>query len=92
MMGAEVCRFCAQVLYEAPDGSFECGGEGEGLCSFWCAIGDYDRAGRPMPLKSWLDSWLLNEIGVDWTEMGWDRDAHAKAIRGHFALKVQEAH
>jgi hypothetical protein len=83
------CQYCGQELYVAPDGSFECGGEGEGLCSFWCAINDYVRAGRSMPLEGWLDAWLIGEVGVDWAEMGWDRAAHIKAIRDHLAQPGQ---
>jgi len=81
-----VCRFCKQQLYWAPDGHFECGGEGEGACSFWSAIGDYDRAGRPKDVESWLDGWLQREMGTDWAGIGWDRAAHAKAIRAYFKL------
>ena len=82
----KVCRYCGQKLYWAPDGHFECGGEGEGACSFWSAIGDYDRAGRPADIETWLDGWIQRELGADWATMGWDRAAHAKAIRDYFKL------
>ena len=82
----KVCRYCRQELYWAPDGHFECGGEGEGACSFWSAIGDYDRAGRPADVETWLDGWIQRELGTDWATMGWDRGAHAKAIRDYFKL------
>ena len=48
----KICRYCRQSLYWAPDGHFECGGDGEGACSFWSAIGDYDRAGRPADIET----------------------------------------
>ena len=82
----KICRYCRQTLYWAPDGHFECGGEGEGACSFWSAIGDYDRAGRPADIETWLDGWIQRELGADWATMGWDRAAHAKAIRDYFKL------
>ncbi len=82
-MPEETCRYCGQVLYTAPDGCFECGGDGEGICSFWSAIGDYQRAGKPEPLESWLDAWIQNAVGVDWAAMGWDRAAHAAAIHDY---------
>ena len=81
----KVCRYCRQELYW-PDGHFECGGEGQGACSFWSAIGDYDRAGRPADIERWLDGWIQRELGADWATMGWDRAAHAKAIRDYFKL------
>jgi len=80
----ESCRYCGQELYVAPDGHFECGGDGEGICSFWSAIGDYKRAGRPALLDAWLDDWIQEAVGVSWTAIGWDRDAHARAIRNYF--------
>lgn len=82
----KICRYCRQSLYWAPDGHFECGGDGEGACSFWSAIGDYDRAGRPADIETWLDGWIQRELGADWAAMGWDRGAHAKAIRDYFKL------
>ena len=82
----KICRYCRQTLYWAPDGHFECGGEGEGACSFWSAIGDYDRAGRPADIETWLDGWIQRELGADWAAMGWDRGAHAKAIRDYFKM------
>jgi hypothetical protein len=84
----KVCRYCGQQLYWAPDGHFECGGEGEGACSFWSAIGDYDRAGRPADIESWLDGWIQRELGADWATMGWDRAKHAKAIRDYFKPRL----
>lgn len=84
----KVCRYCGQELYWAPDGHFECGGEGEGACSFWGAIGDYDRAGRPADVERWLDGWIQGAVGTDWASMGWDRAKHAKAIRNYFKLPM----
>jgi hypothetical protein len=81
----KVCRFCGQPLHWS-DGYFECGGEGNGICSYWAAIGDYDRAGRPKDVESWLDSWLHHEIGTTWAGTDWDRAKHAKAIRDYFKL------
>jgi hypothetical protein len=84
--GAEkVCRYCGQQAHWS-DGHFECGGEGNGVCSFWSAISDYDRAGRPKDVESWLDGWLQREVGTDWAGIGWDRAKHAKAIRDYFKL------
>jgi hypothetical protein len=84
----EVCRHCGQELYETSDGQFECGGEGEGLCSFRCLIGDYRRlVGRSEPLEGWLDAWIIGEVGVSWAEIGWDRDAHLKALRDDSAAR-----
>lgn len=82
----KVCRYCDQVLSWSPDGHFECGGAGEGTCSFWNVIGDYDRAGRPADVERWLDGWIQKSVGTDWAGMGWDRAAHAKAIRDYFKL------
>jgi hypothetical protein len=83
----KVCRFCRQPLHWS-GGHFECGGEGNGICSYWAAISDYDRAGRPKDVESWLDSWLQREVGTDWAAMGWDRAKHAKAIRDYFKLST----
>jgi hypothetical protein len=83
----KVCRYCGQKLHWS-DGHFECGGEGAGVCSFWSAIGDYDRAGRPKDVESWLDGWIQRELGTDWAGMGWDRGAHARAIRDYFKLSA----
>jgi hypothetical protein len=82
----KICRYCGQTLYWAPDGHFECSGEGAGACSFWNVIGDYDRAGRPADIERWLDGWIQRAVGTDWTTMGWDRAKHAKAIRDYFKL------
>lgn len=82
----KACRYCKQPLHwEAK--FFECGGEGEGSCSFWHAIGDYDHAGRPADIEGWLDGWIQRELGADWAAMGWDRGEHAKAIRTYFRGK-----
>jgi hypothetical protein len=82
----KICRYCGQTLYWAPDGHFECSGEGAGACSFWNVIGDYDRAGRPTDIERWLDGWIQRAVGTDWVTMGWDRAKHAKAIRDYFKL------
>lgn len=81
----KICRYCGQKLHWS-EGHFECGGEGEGICSFWSAIGDYDRAGRPKDVEGWLDGWIQREVGTDWAGMRWDRGKHAKAIRDYFKL------
>lgn len=81
-----VCRYCGQKLHWS-DGHFECGGEGNGVCSFWAAIGDYDRAGRPKDVESWIDRWLQHEVGTTWAGIDWDRAKHIKAIRDYFKLK-----
>jgi hypothetical protein len=81
----KVCRYCGQKLHWEGD-HFECGGEGEGACSFWSAIGDYDRAGRPKDVEGWLDGWIQRAVGIDWKDMGWDRSKHAAAIRNYFKL------
>jgi hypothetical protein len=89
------CRFCHQELYWEPDGHFECGGEGEGACTFWNVIGDYDRAGRPADIEGWLDQWIQEAVGMDWDAMGWSRAKHAKAIRDYFRIPLpssQHAH
>jgi hypothetical protein len=79
------CRFCGQDLYWDPnDGHFECGGDGEGACTFWNVISDYDRAGRPANIDKWLDGWIQEAVGTSWTAMGWSRAKHAKAIRDYF--------
>lgn len=83
----KVCRYCGQELHWE-GGHFECGGEGNGVCSYWAAIGDYDRAGRPKDVENWLDSWIHREVGTDFTAMGWDRAKHAKAIRDYFKLST----
>jgi hypothetical protein len=83
----KVCRYCGQQLHWS-DGHFECGGEGNGVCSFWAAISDYDRTGRPKDVESWLDGWLQREVGTDWAGVGWDRAKHAKAIRDYFKLSA----
>lgn len=82
----KVCRYCKQPLHWAAT-YFECGGEGEGACSYWSAIGDYDRAGRPADIEGWLDGWIQRELGADWAARGWDRGEHAKAIRTYFRGK-----
>ena len=80
------CRYCGQELYTEPGGHFECGGDGEGICSFWGTIGDYALAGHPAQLEDWLDDWIQEAVGMGWAEMGWDRAAHAAAIRDHYKL------
>lgn len=85
------CRFCRQELYWDPDpadGYFECGGEGEGTCTFWNVIGDYDRAGRPADIEGWLDQWIQKAVGKNWNAMGWSRAKHAKAIRDYFRIAL----
>jgi hypothetical protein len=81
----KICRYCGQKLHWS-GGHFECGGEGEGICSYWAAIGDYDRAGRPKDVGSWLDNWLHHEVGTTWAGIDWDRSKHIKAIRDYFKL------
>lgn len=56
--------------------------------TFWDAIGDYEHAGRPENIESWLDGWIQEAVGTDWTSMDWARDAHAAAIRDHFRISA----
>jgi hypothetical protein len=86
MKHGDLCPYCGQVLY-VEDEVFQCGGDGEGICSFWIAIYDFGRAASRLPkyasidVESWIDEWLDAEIGESWTEIGWDRDLHLRGVR-----------
>lgn len=85
----ERCPYCGQVLYVDENGTFECGGEGEGICSIWSAIGDYQRTVRQLPASAalnvdhWIDEWVVEAVGQSWNEIGWDRELHLRGIREH---------
>lgn len=85
------CPYCGQTLH-IEHGVFECGGEGEGTCSIWSAIGDYGRTAQRLPksatldVERWIDEWIVDAIGVSWTEVGWDREQHLRGVRAHWSL------
>lgn len=80
------CPFCGQELH-VENGVFQCGGDGEGICSIWSAIYDFGRAVKSLPkyatldLDLWIDEWILGEIGQTWTEADWDRELHLRGVR-----------
>ena len=86
MKHGELCPYCQQVLHVEND-VFECGGEGEGICSIWAAIYDFGRAAKLLPKSAtidvdlWIDEWLADFIGASWTDVGWDRALHLRGVR-----------
>lgn len=96
MQHGDRCPYCEQVLH-VEDGVFECGGEGEGICSIWAAIYDFGRAARSLPRSAaidvdpWIDEWLDGFIGQTWTEVGWNRDLHLRGVREVWNLPAMEA-
>lgn len=85
------CPFCDQELFVEND-VFQCGGDGEGICSIWAAIYDFGRAIERLPksakldLDLWIDEWVLSEVGQTWTEIEWDRDLHLRGVREIWGL------
>ncbi|HSX23239.1 MAG TPA: hypothetical protein VLE97_10750 [Gaiellaceae bacterium] len=86
MNDGDPCPYCGQTLY-VEDGVFQCGGDGEGICSIWCAINDFGRAAKALPayaaidVEAWIDAWVMNEVGQSWAEIGWDRELHLRGVR-----------
>jgi len=86
MRHGEPCPYCKQILH-VENGVFECGGEGEGICSIWSAIYAFGRAVKLLPrsatidVELWIDEWLADFIGQSWTEVGWDRGVHMRGVR-----------
>lgn len=77
------CPYCGQELY-VEEGVFQCGGDGEGICSIWSAIYAFGRAAKREPtidVEAWVDAWIVEEVGQRWAEIGWDRDLHLRGIR-----------
>ena len=95
MLHGQLCPYCKQVLH-VESGVFECGGEGEGICSIWSAIYAFGRAVNSLPMPRpatldvdlWIDEWLDGEIGQSWAEAGWDRDLHLRGVRETWNLPV----
>lgn len=87
MNDGDPCPYCGQELYVDVDGVFQCGGDGEGICSIWCAINDFGKAVERLPkyvtidIEAWIDEWIVEEIGQSWAEIGWDRDLHLRGVR-----------
>jgi hypothetical protein len=87
MNHGEPCPYCGQILHVNEHDIFECGGDGEGICSIWSAIYDFGRAARSLPkyaaidVDMWIDEWLAKFIGQSWAEAGWDRDLHLRGVR-----------
>ena len=96
MQHGDRCPYCGQVLHVEND-VFECGGEGEGICSIWAVIYDFGKtAGRLsrstlIDVESWIDDWLDGFIGLTWTEVGWDRSLHLRGVRETWGLPAVEA-
>ena len=95
MAHGEPCPYCQQVLH-VENGVFECSGEGEGICSIWCAIYAFGRAVDRLPKSAtidvdlWIDEWLADFIGPEsWTEVGWDRDVHLRGVRETWNLPAK---
>lgn len=92
MKAGDRCPYCDQELFVDENGGFQCGGDGEGICSIWCAIGDFGRDAKKLPkfakldLDLWIDEWVLGEVGQTWTEIGWDRDLHLRGVRETWGL------
>lgn len=80
------CPYCDQELF-VEDGVFQCGGDGEGICSVWCAINDFGKAVERLPtyatinVEQWIDAWLAETVGESWAEIGWDRVLHLRGVR-----------
>ena len=91
MNDGEPCPYCGQILYVESD-VFQCGGDGEGICSIWSAIYDFGRAAKKLPksatinVEAWIDEWVVGEVGQSWTEIGWDRDLHLRGVRETWGL------
>ena len=91
MKHGDRCPYCEQVLHVENE-VFECGGEGEGSCSIWCAIYAFGRAVNQLPsyasidVERWIDEWIVGEVGASWTEMGWSRDLHLRGVRETWGL------
>lgn len=87
------CPYCEQELF-VEDGVFQCGGDGEGICSIWCAINDFGKAVEHLPkyatidVELWIDDWLDGFLGQSWAELGWDRDLHLHGIRETWNLQA----
>ena len=86
MKHGDRCPYCTQTLH-VENGVFECGGEGEGICSIWSAIYDYGLAVNGLPryatvdAELWIDAWLDDFTGQSWAEAGWDRALHLRGVR-----------
>jgi len=96
MNHGEQCPFCGQELH-VEDGVFQCGGDGEGICSFWIAVNDFGRAIERLPtyatidIEKWIDAWVVEQVGQSWAEIGWDRDLHLRYVREIWNLENASA-
>lgn len=96
MQHGDRCPYCDQVLH-VDNGVFQCGGDGEGICSIWSAIYAFGSAVNRLPryaaidVEAWIDEWLIDEVGQSWAEIGWDRALHLRGVRETWNLPAAEA-
>ena len=95
MKHGDLCPYCANVLHvEEPE--FQCGGDGEGICSVWLAIYDFGHTVGRLPKSAtldvdlWIDEWLADEVGKSWTEAGMDRELHLRGVRETWNLPARK--